>query len=157
MVDTVHFSSNRHDWETPPEVMAALEEVFGKFDLDPCATRETKKAKRCFRGSVDGLTQPWKGKVFVNPPYGRKWKDAWIRKCHQEVAEGRADLVVALLPSRTDTPGWHDYIMEATHVIFVRGRIHFVGGAYAAPFPSVIVVWEKGLLGCPQYSKLKIR
>jgi phage N-6-adenine-methyltransferase len=157
MVDKVHFSSGRTDWETPPEVMKAFHDVFGKFDLDPCAIDSTRKAAVCFREGVNGLDEAWWGKVFVNPPYGRKWTQAWIRKCHEEVAEGRADLVVALLASRTDTPGWHDHIMEATHVIFVRGRIRFVGAQHSAPFPSVIVVWQKGLLGCPQYGKIKIR
>jgi hypothetical protein len=66
-------------WETPSELLEALSMVFGRFDLDPCAPRKTRtrvQARTHFTAEDVGLSLPWHGTVFVNPPYGRtlaKW------------------------------------------------------------------------------------
>lgn len=77
----------------------------------------------------------------MNPPYGRAISD-WIRKAFEEAQKGAT--VVALIPSRTDTRYWHDYVMKAKEIRFVRGRLKFGDGKNSAPFPSVVVVFEKG-------------
>jgi DNA-binding XRE family transcriptional regulator len=103
-------SSVDHGWETPPEILEALYRVFRRFDLDPCAPRKSRtvvRARTHFTAEDDGLSLPWHGTVFVNPPYGRMLA-AWIAKAHEEVLAGRARTVVALLPARPDTRYWHE-------------------------------------------------
>jgi len=56
-------------------------------------------------------------------------------------------MVVALIPSRTDTKYWHEYVMKARHILFVKGRIKFGDGANSAPFPSVVVVFDSNYTG----------
>ena len=150
--------SGNTDWETPDELMDALKREFlwtphlppdsDYFDLDPCATRESCKALARFslEDGRDGLLLPWYGAVFVNPPYGRG-VGKWVEKCYTEVANGNAALVVALLPSSTGTRWWQEWVMKATEIRYLKGRIKFVGTKDPAPFDSVIVVWRRGMLG----------
>lgn len=92
-----------------------------------------------FTHDDDGLTLPWHGVVFVNPPYGRTL-GLWVAKTRQEVEEGRARTVVALLPARPDTTYWHQHVAGRAVVYFLRGRLRFSDGEQAAPFPSALVV-----------------
>lgn len=79
-------------------------------------------------------------KVFCNPPYGRELPK-WVRKCFEE-AKKPDTLVVMLIPARTDTAYFHDYIYHrAREIRFLRGRLHFNESRNAAPFPSMIVVF----------------
>lgn len=140
MLNRSLFSSATGKWETPQDVFDALNEEFGPFDLDPCATAENTKCPAYYTKEQDGLAHPWRGKVFVNPPYGRsiKW---WVRRCF--VAAGStAELVVALIPARTDAAWWHDFVMKASEIRFIRGRLKFGGAKWNAPFPSCVVVWR---------------
>jgi len=157
-METILFASGRDDWETPDALMAVLrrEFLFGaEFGLDPCATAEAKKGVEFYGpGSPlceDGLSLPWFAETaFVNPPFGERGAalPLWTEKCYQEVARGRMRLVVALLPARTDTGFWHDFIFPyATEIRFLRGRVRFKGGKHSATFPSAVVVWERGKLG----------
>lgn len=86
-------------------------------------TEENKKCDKYYTKEVDGLSQDWSGEVvFCNPPYGRK-VGAWVKKC----AESKC-LAVALLPARTDTRWFHDYIYNKAEIRFIKGRLRF-GGA----------------------------
>ena len=145
-------SSKSTEWQTPKELFDALWEEFGGFDLDRCGQREhhytawkiTSQGGGFYDGSVpglDGLTQPWYGKVFMNPPYGPT-VGLWVAKAASEVACGSAELVVALLKSTTDVRWWHDHVEGKAEYRFIRGRLKFVGAEGPAPFPSVIVVWR---------------
>ena len=87
-----------------------------------------------------GLKLPWHGKVFLNPPYGRSIHE-WTSKAKAEVAAGNADLVVAILPVRSDTTWWHEDIADCATVFFLRGRLSFGEGGQSAPFPSALVLW----------------
>jgi transcriptional regulator with XRE-family HTH domain len=137
-------SSADHGWETPAALATVLMQAAGGFDLDPCAATTDKrrarvKARLLLTAEDDGLVVPWRGKVFVNPPYGRSLK-AWARKCAGEAANGGA-VVVGLLPARPDTRWWHDHIAGQAHVFMLRGRLQFGAGENSAPFPSAVVVW----------------
>jgi phage N-6-adenine-methyltransferase len=136
-------SSVDQGWETPPELLGALAQVFPRFDLDPCAPRRSRtvvRARTHYTAEDDGLSLPWHGTVFVNPPYGRTLA-AWIAKAHHEVSAGRARTVVALLPARPDTRYWHEHIAGRATVYFLRGRLRFSGSEQSAPFPSALAVW----------------
>ena len=137
-------SSDRMDWETPPDLFADLAAEFGPFDLDVAATPETAKAERFFTPEDDGLAQMWRGTCWCNPPYGRQI-GKWIAKAHAEAEAGYATTVM-LIPSRTETAYWHDHVMKADLVRFLRGRVRFFrDGAQMkvnAPFPSAVVVFN---------------
>lgn len=93
-----------------------------------------------FTKQENGLIQDWSGHtVFVNPPYGRVI-GKWVKKSYEE---GHKTTVVMLIPARTDTKWWHDYVMKAAEIRFVKGRLKFGGSKNSAPFPSAIVVFKK--------------
>jgi phage N-6-adenine-methyltransferase len=76
---SVHFSSATGEWETPQVLYDELARIFGGFTLDPCATQENAKCAHFFTREDDGLSRDWKGKVFMNPPYGREI-GRWVKK-----------------------------------------------------------------------------
>ena len=127
-MSNIHFLSQRLDWQTPDDVYKKLDAEFN-FDFDPCPQNP---------GS-DGLNIPWKARNFVNPPYGREI-GKWCKKAYDESRRGK--LVVMLIPSRTSNAWWHDYIMRADEIRFIRGRLRFKGAKWNAPFPSVVVVFR---------------
>ena len=129
------FSSVDLTWQTPKAVYDEPNAEF-KFDFDPCPPNP----------NFDGLTVEWKSSNYVNPPYGRKI-GSWIRKGYEEHLKGK--VVVFLIPSRTDTKWWHDYIMKADEIRFVKGRLKFGEAKNSAPFPSAVVIFreKKGGIG----------
>jgi site-specific DNA-methyltransferase (adenine-specific) len=135
------YNGNGREWETPPEVFQPLDAEFG-FTLDPCATEKNAKCARFFTELINGLAQPWNGRVFMNPPYGREIY-AWTRKARESAASGV--LVVGLLPASTDLAWWHEDVISHAEIRYLRGRVRFLtGGPYRASgfFPSVVVIWR---------------
>jgi transcriptional regulator with XRE-family HTH domain len=138
-------SSAYHGWETPKDLADILTLAVGGFDLDPCAASHSKrrariKAKLLLTVDDDGLSVPWHGKVFVNPPYGRGVTKAWVSKCKAEAASGKAT-VVALLPARTDAKWWHELVAGHAHVSLLNGSLKFGDSTSTAPFASAVVVY----------------
>ena len=136
------FSSNTNEWATPQKVFDELDAEF-HFTLDPCATKENAKCERYFTKEQDGLTRNWhereRERVFVNPPYGREI-GKWVKKAYEE--SKYCEVVVMLIPARTDTSYFHDFIYhKAKEIRFIRGRLHFNDGPQGAPFPSMVVVF----------------
>jgi phage N-6-adenine-methyltransferase len=141
---SVHFSSARHDWNTPRDLFADLHREFA-FTIDVCATSESACLRRFLTERDEGLMHSWAGeRVWCNPPYGRQIA-RWMEKVWTEAEH--AELIVALVPSRTDTRWWHDYAMKADDIRFLRGRLRFVlmeapGRVIGnAPFPSALVIY----------------
>ena len=134
---SVHFSSATDLWYTPHDFYAALNGEFN-FTLDPCATDENHKTDKYYTKETDGLSQSWDGeRVFMNPPYGRVIGD-WMKK-----ASEAKSLVVCLVPARTDTRWWHDYVIGGgAEVRFIKGRLKFGGSKNSAPFPSALVIFR---------------
>lgn len=120
-------------WETPNSVVRALEEEFGRFDLDPCCREETAKASCFFTEADDGLEREWFGRVWLNPPYSKP--GPWLEKALRETEAGRARLVVALLPVRTDTQWFHSLVKNRAEIRFIQGRIKWIGWQ-GTPIPS---------------------
>lgn len=138
------FSSDSNEWETPQALFDALNAEFG-FTLDPCSTHENAKCAKHYTKAENGLAQDWSGEtVFCNPPYGRAIA-AWVKKCADESKHAN---VVMLISARTDTAYFHEYIYgKAAEIRFIRGRLKFERGGVStapAPFPSMIVVFERG-------------
>ena len=117
-------------------------------DIFRAAIEEKRKGAAYYTPETDGLKNPWRhggggGAVFCNPPYGREI-GKWVRKAYEEAKSGTT--VVLLIPARTDTAYFHEYIYGKAEIRFIRGRLHFTdedGNAYgAAPFPSMVVVYN---------------
>lgn len=138
----VMFSSKTGLWATPQEFFNTLNRKFGPFDLDACASDDNAKCDKYYTAEDNGLVQDWSGHtVFVNPPYGRGI-EKWIAKAYNATLEDPDLKVVMLIPARTDTRYWHDHVMRATELYFVKGRLKFGDSKNAAPFPSAVVVFS---------------
>lgn len=136
----VMFSSKTDLWSTPQDFFDKLNDEFN-FTLDPCATPDNAKCKKYFTKETDGLKQNWQGEtVFCNPPYGKAIKH-WVKKCYEESLKPNTK-VVMLIPARTDTAYFHDYVYhKAEEIRFIRGRLKFGEAKNSAPFPSMVVVF----------------
>lgn len=163
MVNKIHFSSKSDEHATPQPLFDQLNRVY-QFDLDVAATPENTKCAKYFTKDVDGLVQKWYGNVWMNPPYS-KLKN-WIEKAFISVHEEECDYVVGLLPARTDTIAFHEYIYPYAHISspmarilmdskynrdyadmivrihFIKGRLKFGDAKDSAPFPSMLVEWS---------------
>lgn len=139
----VMFSSKTDQWATPQDFFDKLNEEF-HFTLDPCAGETNHKCELYFNREQNGLIQNWGGhRVFCNPPYGSEIKH-WVEKCYEETQNGLCELAVMLIPSRTDTRWFHDYIYKKPNVEirFIKGRLKFGNSNNSAPFPSMVVVFR---------------
>lgn len=132
------YSSATDEWETPKDLFSKLDTVY-HFDLDVCATKENAKCARYFTREQDALEQEWKGMCWMNPPHGRQI-GKWMKKAYESAQAGAT--VVCLVPARTDTAWWHDYVMRGGSIHFIRGRLRFGGAKENAPFPSAVVVFD---------------
>jgi len=138
MLNRGMFTSGTDEWETPQELFDAVNGIF-HFTLDVCATSTNAKCRRYFTKVDNGLVQTWSGVCWMNPLYGREIS-LWVRKAYESSREA-GTVVVCLLPARTDTRWWHDYVIAHTSLIlFIRGRLRFSGKG-PAPFPSALVVF----------------
>lgn len=143
----VHYSSKTDLWATPQDFFNRLNEEFA-FTLDPCSDGTNNKCDLYFTKEDDGLAQDWTHQtVFMNPPYGRVIGD-WIRKAYEESERGAT--VVCLIPARTDTRYWHEYVMKAEEIRLVKGRLKFGDGKNSAPFPSAVVIFRNNTKGLPK-------
>lgn len=152
-------SSLRPDWGTPQAVFDGVQAEFG-LTLDVCADAWNAKLPNYYslkEDGRDGLALPWLGRVWCNPPYGRTIAK-WIARAAESVLSLSAEVVVMLLPARTDTRYWHRYIWDAerhaprpgVEVRFLPGRLRFTPppgvvlpkGKDKAPFPSCIVIFR---------------
>jgi len=139
----VGFSSKDDTWSTPLTFYRRLDMEFN-FTLDPCASDSNAKCFKYYTEEDNGLIQDWGGEtVFVNPPYGRDIKD-WLKKAYEESQKPNTT-VVCLIPSRTDTKYWHNYVMRAKEIRFVKGRLKFGDSKNAAPFPSAVIVFHSNI------------
>lgn len=131
------FSSKTDLWSTPQNLFDDLNNIH-RFTLDCCASDDNAKCKDYYTEDDDGLTKEWLGSVWMNPPYGREISK-WIKKAYSE-ALTRNCKVVALLPARTDTKWFHEYIYnKGVKYTFIKGRLKFGNCKNPAPFPSMIV------------------
>lgn len=143
------FTSTNDKWSTPDHVIRDLASVFA-WDVDVCASRPNV-CERFYTEADNGLIQKWSGLCWMNPPYGREIGH-WVRKAKRTALESKINTVVCLLPARTDTRWWHENVVFATQVVFIRGRLRFGDADNSAPFPSAFVVF--GDLNTHQYERL---
>lgn len=136
---SVMYSSKSDEWATPQSFFDEINNEF-QFDLDVCATDENHKCDRYFTVQDNGLEKNWGGcRVFCNPPYSKI--SQWVEKAFYETRNENT-LVVMLIPARTDTRYFHDYIYNRSEIRFVKGRLKFGDGKNSAPFPSMLVIFR---------------
>jgi len=141
-VDTSFERSNegKDEWITPPYIIRAL----GRFDLDPCGAinQPFKTATKRYTSLDDGLSQPWNGRIWLNPPYGRETKK-WMGKL---ASHGNG---IALIFARTETETFFKHIWPcADAILFIEGRVRFYhsNGLIAknsAGAPSCLIAYGK--------------
>lgn len=136
MNTAIMFSSKTDLWSTPQDFFDKINLEFN-LDLDVCALPENAKCEKFFSPEQDGLKQEWVGNCWMNPPYGKEI-GKWVKKAYESKS-----LVVALLPARTDTKWFHDYIYGKAEIRFIKGRLKFGGSSNSAPFPSMLVIWRR--------------
>lgn len=132
-------NSKSVDWYTPQWIFDSLRL---EFDLDPCQPEGGVSwipAKKYYTEKDDGLSQPWDGNVWLNPPYGKQ-TPLWLEKMHKH------RFGIALLFARTDCAWFHDYIATADAILFLKGRVRFVDGLNAtkgtgAGSGSMLIAW----------------
>lgn len=143
-MNKVLFSSEKMDWCTPNGLFDRLNQEF-HFVLDAAATAQNAKCSLFFTPETDGLSQSWDcgGSVFCNPPYGRDI-GKWVKKAYEESRGGGT--IVLLIPARTDTAYFHDYVYGKAELRFLRGRVKFTdeqgNESGTAPFPSMLVIYN---------------
>lgn len=145
MLNQGMMTSATDEWETPQDLFDSLDAIY-RFDLDVCATNENAKCSRWYTKEMDGLSRNWSlgGRTaWMNPPYGRSI-GAWVEKAYLSSSVGGMT-VVCLLPARTDTAWFHDWVAKKAEVTFLRGRLKFGGCANSAPFPSMIAVYRPSI------------
>lgn len=152
------FSKKSNDWETPVDLFNKLNEYYN-FDIDVCCTEQNKKCAVGITKKDDGLIQSWTRFyeenqhskscaiqrpliAWMNPPY--KDIKLWLAKAIV-MAEDEDISTVCLLPARTDTKWFHEFLYHGKDdkkyiqaVRFLKGRLKFVGAKSSAPFPSMI-------------------
>lgn len=133
-------SSESPEWYTPQAIVRLVQECLGEIDLDPCSNSHEHPAvpaRMLYTKEDDGLAQPWRGKVYLNPPYGAEIP-AWIEKLvHEYEALDNVTEALALLPARIDTQWFQP--LYAYPLCHIRGRLQFENAHYSAPFPSILV------------------
>ena len=134
------FSSKTDLWSTPNDFFDKLNDEF-RFTLDPCSTHENAKCYKHFTEEENGLLQDWGNEVvFFILPYGRQIK-YWVKKAYEESQKDNTK-VVMLIPARTDTIYFHEYIYHKAEIRFIKGRLKFGNAKNSAPFPSMVVIFE---------------
>lgn len=144
-------SNGKDEWLTPPEIIKAL----GEFDLDPCAPiiRPWDTANKHYTIKDNGLIQPWFGRVWCNPPYGRETGN-WLKKMSEH------NNGIALIFARTETENFFRYIWpKAQAIMFLRRRLifHHVNGTKpnnSAGAPSCLIAYGSENVLSLKHSKL---
>ena len=130
------FSRKSDEWRTPQWLFDTLNDLF-HFDIDVACTDDNAKVDHYFTVDEDGLTQPWVGTCWMNPPYSQV--ELWMKKAWEKSQKGAT--VVCLVPSRTDTYWWSRYADKGDY-FFIEGRLKFNDAKQCAPFPSAIIVFN---------------
>ena len=141
-MNPVHYSSKKDNWQTPKWLFDVFNDHFN-FEIDVCADDQNHLCEKYFTEENSCLDQDWSEYNFMNPPYGRQISK-FVEKAFEQWKKNKYT-TVALLPARTDTKWFHDYIYQHAGMCFIKGRLKFGGDERSetgcAPFPSMIVIW----------------
>lgn len=143
----VHHSSDRNDWCTPKHIIDTVTDFLDEIDLDPCSNSKEHPnvpARQHYTVEDDGLTLPWWGRVYMNPPYGDTI-GLWVERMVTLDRLRQIECGIALVPARPGS-AWFKLLRDCA-LCFIDGRLTFVGAESGAPFPSVLAYtgdeWER--------------
>ena len=129
--DNAHFRTNftgNNEWYTPAPHLALVRHVLGDIDLDP-ASNDIAQQQVCavnyFTSEDDGLTRPWHGRIFMNPPFSYPEIERFIDKLLEELTAGRVTEAIALTNNFSDTAWFHKAALAAAALCFTKGRVPF--------------------------------
>lgn len=141
-MNKVIWSADKDEWATSQDFYDGLNDKYS-FTLDPCADSTNAKCSKFYTMNDDGLSKDWGGEtVFCNPPYSKAKE--WMQKAYEESKKPNTRIVM-LIPARTDVRYFHDYCMDGSvcsEIILIKGRLKFGGSKNAAPFPSILVIFD---------------
>ena len=141
-------------WETPQDFFHELNKEF-RFNVDVCAIESDTKVSSYINPDIDGLAVLWNGNCWCNPPYDRSIGN-WVQKAYDESQRG--SLIVCLLPGRSsDTKWFHRYVMRASEIRFIKGRLQFLHNGEAgqgSSISNIIVVFRPYCTGPPVVSSI---
>jgi phage N-6-adenine-methyltransferase len=142
MINKGLFTSDSSEWETPQWLFRELDEEFN-FRVDVAATYENTKCEIFYDKHADSLKSSWSlwKRIWCNPPYGSEVAK-WVQKAYEESLHPLTEVIVMLLPARTDTRWFHDYIYGKSEIRFLKGRLKFSNSKNSAPFPSMVVIFK---------------
>lgn len=139
-------ADNRQDWETPPQLMRAIECKFnGSFTLDGAASVENAKAPRFYTEEMNAFLQdPREEYIWCNPPY--KTLAPWIELFARWAQH---NTLLVLLPAATDTEWFGRLVDTASEIYLLEGRVQFVGTTSSNPSGSIVAWYELGDFPAP--------
>ena len=155
----------RNDWETPASLLDVIHPVYGKFCFDLAASSSNTQSNNYFIISDNSLEQPWSQVylqytneltpwMWLNPPYNNL--TAWYEKCYVSASEGAR--ILMLVPASTETRYFHKFALQfATKIIFIQGRLTFVGATNTAQFPSLLIEWTPEYTTFPSFGVMNSR
>jgi ParB family chromosome partitioning protein len=121
--------TGNNEWHTPEDYIEAARAVMGGIDLDPAsnaAAQRTVRAAHYFTKADDGLTKPWRGKVWLNPPYSKPLIADFVEKLVEEYQAGHATSAILLTHASTDTGYFHLALKVARVFCLTLGRVRFI-------------------------------
>lgn len=139
-MEMINTKNKNSVWYTPQYLFDELNEEFN-FVIDSCALPENTKCSLYYTPEQDELAQNWFDTTWCNPPYGREIYQ-WVEKAYNEHLKNNIT-VVLLLPAKTDTKWFHEYLYNKAEIRFIKGRIKFGGSKDPAPFPSMVCIFNK--------------